>query len=153
MRGKAIINQDTTAGLLLVVVAVAGLLWSLRYGMGRPSLPGPGFAPFLIFLMLGALGLAIAARGRLATAQPLEKWHFRPLLLVLSGLVIFGLAVDRLGFLITGALLVALCGWAVPRREIAAYAFFGGLLLAGATAVFVLGLGVPMSLWPSISAK
>ena len=107
--------NDAITGATLAVLAVA-ILWHIQ---SFPAMPGqkfgPAWFPGLIAIGLAICGAALVRSGMRERSAwfALPQWtrERRPLVgivTVLAGLVFYVLAVDALGFHITGALLLAL---------------------------------------------
>ncbi|GAA0948056.1 tripartite tricarboxylate transporter TctB family protein [Pseudonocardia zijingensis] len=97
---------DAVVGLAVVGLGVAALLGSLALGVGSAAAPGPGTWPFLVSVVLVALGLGLLAlTGRTHDAERFT----RASVLVLAGLgtmVAFVAVVATIGFEIPSTLLV-----------------------------------------------
>lgn len=142
-------TKDFASGLLFALVGAAGLVWSLTYPMGTSRQMGPGYFPALVFGTVLLMGLVIAGKALRETAgEPLEAFVWRPLVVILGALTLFGLALERIGF-------VAACMGLVLIATAAGTTL--GLLqrLALAVAVtlfcwlvFILGLGLLIPTWP-----
>jgi putative tricarboxylic transport membrane protein len=118
--------SDTLAGLLILCFGIAVAVYARTF----PSIPGqnvgPGLFPTIIgagFTLCGAvLAFAGARQGRAASIQTAE-WVRRPrmvsnFLLVIVDLLFYLLAVDALGFLVTGVIFLSalLLAFNVARR-------------------------------------
>src|SRR4051794_11208040 len=95
-------------GIFLILVALVAfyLSWSLS-GNTEVGL-GPGYVPrMLAFIQLG-LGLLLIVDGFLEAGEPTERWHLRPLVLILASVAFFAVTIERLGFVIalTGLVLI-----------------------------------------------
>jgi hypothetical protein len=134
-------RDDQVTGAALAIVGLLVALQSWQYPMGSLSEPGPGYLPFAFGIALaGAGALAAAAGGR----SPVFRWrHFGDGpkgLAILGGLAFAGLALERLGYRITIAVLVLYYLGVVERRpwsatlvltlvvSIGTYYAFAGLL-------------------------
>lgn len=129
---------------------MAGTAWHMP--MGTANLPGPGFMPLAIGLLLAAVSLAVAARC-VATVAPAEKpapLGHRFIYVTFAALLGVAWLFERIGFLISiflfmFILLVALSSlnwWRAALGAAAAvaisYVFFG----------VVLGLNLPRTPLP-----
>jgi hypothetical protein len=135
--------------MILVAALSFYLAWPLdsfsSFGLG------PGYIPKALALLLVAFGVAILIHGFLGTEESVERWHLRPLLLVLGSIVFFGLTVEAFGLWVAviGLVLIASAahGEARPLESaalavgMAAFSFF----------VFIKGLGLTIPVWPSIA--
>jgi hypothetical protein len=143
--------KDLWAGVLFVVLGVGAMVVARRYPFGGPANMGPGFFPTLLGGLLALLGAATALRGLrfTLTREEAPAFHWRPLLVVLGAIVLFGLLLQPLGLALTSALLVLASRGAAPDfrwRE----AGVSALALTVFTAlVFVWGLRLPVPLWPA----
>ena len=75
---------------------------------------------------------------------------WRPLLTVLAGILVFGLALEPAGLAVAVAALVIVSGFADPElrfREALGIALF---LIVFSIGIFVSLLGLPLNLWPSL---
>ena len=146
-------------GLLFAVIArgIPGVSILPGYSMGTPARMGPAFFPFWLGVILVVLGLIIAITGIRAADSGeggrIPKFHWRPILLILGAVVMFGLILKWTGMLIAGFLLVLLSSTANPDgvkwRDVVLLAL--GLVIFCAL-VFVGGLKLPIPLCPPIEA-
>src|SRR6185436_14797086 len=98
-------------GLTFAIIArgVPGVSFLPGYAMGTPARMGPGFFPFYLGVILTLLGGMIAFTGlRVHEGDPgkVERFHWKPILYVLTSIVIFGLLLKIVGMLIAGLILV-----------------------------------------------
>ena len=141
---KLRLSTDLATGVLFVALGGFALLYGSRYAVGTPARMGPGYFPMLIGSSLVLVGAALVARALLVTGEALGAIRWRPLILVLGGVLGFGLLIDRAGLLAAGVLLIAAARLAdreVRPLETALLAI--GLTLATG-AVFLYGLGLPI---------
>ena len=146
-------------GLTFAVIArgVPGLSFLPGYSMGTPARMGPAFFPFWLGVMLTVLGLIIAITGiRAADAGEsgrVPRFHWRPILLILGSVVMFGLILKYTGMIIAGFLLVLVAGTANPegvKWRDNLFLAIGLVIFCGL--VFVGGLKLPIPLCPPIEA-
>jgi len=100
-------KRDLAGSAIWVILSITALAASLRLGVGALRNPGPGFIPFL-----ASLGLALCACLLLAFNLAAKKQAGRrengakdsargnPLI-VIAVLVLYGLALGKLGYLLT----------------------------------------------------
>ncbi len=106
---------DRALGLLAAILGAAVVLHARTF----PPMPGqpigPSFFPIVIgcgVIVLGAVLFAGARRRRSGPFVELDAWVRRPRMLVnfalvIASLLFYALAVDSLGFLVTGVLLLS----------------------------------------------
>jgi hypothetical protein len=146
-------RKDVLAGLLFVAVALAGLWLSRDYPIGTALRMGTGYVPRLLCWILLGLGVVVLMQGlreaqaaRLLSLDGAATW--RPVVFVTLSLVIFGLTIERLGLVVSILLLIAVGAVAArelrPLETLAAAA----VLIALSWAIFILGLGLTIPVWP-----
>jgi hypothetical protein len=146
-------RKDVLSGLLFVAVALFGLWLSRDYPIGTALRMGTGYVPRLLCWILLGLGIVILVMG-LREGQDERRVDFsdrsgwRPVIFVTASLVIFGLGLERLGLVISILLLIAVGAVAArglrPLETLAAAA----VLIVLSWAIFILGLGLTIPVWP-----
>jgi len=84
------------------------VVFSQRYDLGTAARMGPAFFPTMLGGLLLLLGIvtALKALATKSTAGQVDRFHFKPLLLVLGAVVAFGLLLRPGGLLVALAALV-----------------------------------------------
>ena len=145
-------------GLLFAGIAkgIPGIASLSGYSMGTPARMGPAFFPFWLGSLLFVLGLIIAIsglRGNANEGSRIPAFHWRPILIVLGSVILFGLILKWVGMLVAGFLLVIIASTANPEgvkwRDVILLAI--GLVVFCAV-VFVGGLKLPIPLCPPVEA-
>jgi Tripartite tricarboxylate transporter TctB family len=142
--------RDFWAGLLFVAAGVFAVVVARRYPFGTTAAMGPGYFPTVLGGLLVGLGVIVSGRS-LRPSKPLAALgaiRGRPLVLVLASVIVFGLALPRLGLAVAGILLVAVSRAAAPGFRWVEVLVFAAALTAFCAAVFLWGLEMPMTLWP-----
>jgi len=144
-------------GLLFLVIArgIPGLSFLPGYSMGTPARMGPGFFPFYLGALLFVLGIAIAImgmRGKEGPTSRVDKFHWRPILLVLGAVCLFGIILKAVGMLIAGWLLVMIASVGSYEFQWKRAAILGVILVIFCALTFVWGLKLPIPLCPDIES-
>ena len=133
---------------LAMALAVIGLglvvAWiGSSYEMGRVARMGPGFFPVALGGLLAVIGAVVALEvWRRETPQPVIR--YRPLVLILSGILAFALLVERAGLVPAVTALVVLSALAEPRvRPLTVLGVVVAMSLIGVF-LFIKGLAVPL---------
>jgi hypothetical protein len=139
--------RDFWAGAIYVALAAAVLWIGKDYPQGSSARMGPGYFPMALGAMLGVLGLISIGRSFVRPGISIGAFAFRPLVLVLGAIVLFGLLLPRAGVLIALPCLILIGALASrqSRPDAVTLASMTGLV-AFCIVVFVKGLGVPMPL-------
>lgn len=143
--------EDFWSGLMFAAAGAGFAIGALNYSMGSSVRPGPGYFPLGLGLLLGLIGIVIIGKSFLAAAgeAPLGPIRWRPLLIVVAAIVVFGLALPRLGMAATLPLLIVVISTASEQfrwREVLVNCI---VLTAGSWAVFIKGLQLTIPVWPA----
>jgi hypothetical protein len=141
-------GQDVAAGLMFTAFGALGLYLARDYPVGTALRMEPGYVPRLLCWGIIGVGALIALRGVLAGDSPLARWHWRPLLFVLSGLIVFRYMIEPVGLVGATFAIVLLGGFGSREVQIRDTVALAAGLAAGAVALFVYALGLPMRVWP-----
>ena len=146
-------RKNVLAGLMFIAVAALGLWLSRNYPVGTALRMSTGYVPRLLCWVLIGLGTIILIQGVMETSAeaPDDRGALRrlwPVLVVTASLVAFGLTLERLGLVLAIVLLVAIASLGARGLKLweALAAALG--LVAIAWTIFILGLGLPIPLWP-----
>jgi hypothetical protein len=142
------LNPDLLSGLFFISVGGIAIGVGASYRLGTPDDMGPGFFPVMLGVALLLLGIAVAVLSARQGGDALAAIKVRPIIVVLGAVVAFGVLIDRLGIVLTIGVIVALCtlaGWRTNIREQLILFLCLAVLVPG---VFVVGLNLPMPLWP-----
>ncbi|HET8585096.1 MAG TPA: tripartite tricarboxylate transporter TctB family protein [Casimicrobiaceae bacterium] len=140
--------KDFCAGALFIAIGIATILFGTRYALGSAARMGPGYFPRILGILLIVLGGILAVRALRSRGSRIAALRWRPALIVLGSVVLFGAIVRPLGVALSTVILIVVASAAShefrPRE-----AFVAGLLLAAmAVGVFVVGLQLQLPIWP-----
>ncbi len=148
MSGGTRIGQDVGAGLMFAGFGIAGLYIARDYPVGTALRMEPGYVPRLLCWSLIAVGAIIALRGLLTGDSPVARWHWRPLLLVLAGLIAFRYLIEPGGLVLATVVTVMLGAMGSREVRIGEAVLLAIGLAIGAIGLFVYALSLPMTIWP-----
>ena len=141
--------RDFWAGLMFIGFGLFFAVWAVtHYQMGSALRMGPAYFPAVLGGLLTLLGFAVLGQGMTLTGPKVNRFNFRPLLLVLAACIIFGYALKPIGLVGAIALLVvvsAFGGHEFKWKEVVVLVVLLALFSVG---VFVYGLSLPFPLWP-----
>ena len=142
------VNQDLVAGLMLIAFGVLGLFLGKAYPMGTSLRMGPGYLPTVLCWILVVLGAIVGGKGAAFGGLPLERWYFRPLIMVCLGLMTFAFLIEGVG--LPAAVMATVVVGAMGGMEfrLVEVIILGVVLAAAAVAIFIYGLGLPMPILP-----
>ena len=140
--------KDFYSGLIFIAFGVGAIAIGSNYALGTAARMGPGYFPRMLGILLIVLGAALALRALRVQGSPLPGWKWRPTLIVLGSVVLFGVIVNRVGLVLSTIILILLSSAASTEFR-PKEALISGVLLAGLTvAVFVIGLKLQLPIWP-----
>jgi hypothetical protein len=140
--------KDLVAGLLFIAAGIAAIAIAANYTLGTAARMGPGYFPRILGILLIVLGAILALRSFRLSGAPLPGWKWRPVLVVLGSVVVFGLIVTRAGLVLSTILLIAMASAASHEFRPKEAAISGLLLAVLAVGVFVIGLKLQIGIWP-----
>jgi len=126
----------------------AAVLFIARdYRFGSAMRMGPGFFPTVLGGILIAFGVCITAVGLRSGEKIQERLSIRALILLPLSLVLFGLLMQRAGFIPALVALIFMSAASGRRFHFPEVLMLTGVLAAAAVALFIWGLGLPYSLF------
>jgi hypothetical protein len=139
-------NRDVWAGLMLIGTGAAAVFIGRDYNFGTALRMGPGYFPSVLGGLLALFGLYLVAAGLRRNEKIEGSWSLRALIVLPLSLVLFGLLMERAGFV--PALMVLIVGSAAAGSE---FRLLEALVLAAgltafAVVLFIWGLGLPYPL-------
>jgi hypothetical protein len=146
MKPSILKNRDFWAGLFLIAIGAAAIFLARNYAFGTALRMGPGYFPIVLGALLVLFGIYILANG-LYNHEPIAGgWSLRALIILPLSLVLFGVLIDRAGFV--PAMIVLTFGSATASSEVrfVEALVFSIFLTVLCAAVFVWGLGLPYPL-------
>jgi len=146
MKMEFLNKKDFWAGMMMIGIGAAAMFIARDYRFGSALRMGPGFFPTILGGILIAFGVCIMALGLRSGEKIQDRLSLRALVLLPLSLVLFGLLMEKAGFL--PALAALVFGSAASGRE---FKFLEVLLLTAlltvaSAALFIWGLGLPYPL-------
>jgi hypothetical protein len=141
--------KDVASGLLLIGVAVVGLWLNQDHTLGTARRMGPGYMPMLVFWLQMGLGALVLAIGLFNGPDPLERWAWRELVLVLAAMCVFGLLLEKGGLFLTIAVTVLVASLADRTHRPLGVLGLILFLIALCWFVFIRELDIRVNIWPT----
>jgi Tripartite tricarboxylate transporter TctB family len=139
--------QDLGAGVVFVLIGVAGLYFGRELAFGTAARMGPGYFPTLLSILILAIGIIVGIRGLTAEGPPIEPVQLRPIAMIIAAILIFGVLIDVVGLALTALLLTVFAAYARREVKLTETILLGAGLAAFTVVVFVYLLGQPLSAW------
>ena len=123
--------------------------------MGAAARPGPGYFPLIlssIMVLLGAIVLFKSLTVETADGDPVGAFAWRPLIVIVLAITVFGLLLPRLGMLITLPILICLISLAGDEFKWKGVLVAAAVLTAASYLIFIVGLKLTIPVLPSFMA-
>lgn len=141
--------KDFWSGVMFIGFGLFFAIWALtNYQMGSAVRMGPGYFPAVLGGLLALIGVAVLVPSLTVEGPPVQRFHFRPLLCVSIGCVLYGYLMKPAGLIGATAALVfvsALGGHEFKWKEVTI--LFVALVIFSIL-VFVKGLTLPFPVCP-----
>ena len=144
-------QRDFWSGLMFLVVGVAFAWGATEYSFGSSARPGPGYFPFGLGIVLAVLGSFVLFKALTLESEggdPVGAIAWRPLLVIVAAVAVFGVALPRLGLACTLPSLITLSSLAGDEFRWRDVLISSVVLTVGSWALFILGLKLTIPLWP-----
>jgi hypothetical protein len=144
-------QRDFWSGLMFVVVGLAFSWGATAYSFGSSARPGPGYFPFGLGLLLAVLGAIVLFKALTIETEggdPIGAVAWRPLLIIVGAVVVFGIALPRLGMYIALPLLVIMSAFAGDEFHWKDAVINAVVLTVFSWVIFIYGLKLTIPLLP-----
>ncbi|SHM68058.1 tripartite tricarboxylate transporter TctB family protein [Rhizobacter sp. OV335] len=144
-------QRDFWSGLMFVVVGVVFAVGATNYSMGTSARPGPGYFPLILSVLMALLGAFVLFKSltiEVEGGDPIGAIAWRPLLVIVAAIAVFGAALPRLGLVITVPILILMTSLAGDEFKWKGVLATAVVLTVGSWAIFVLGLKLVIPMWP-----
>ncbi len=134
-----------------MLFGAAAFCCAAEYNIGSAAKMGPGYFPFVLGALLAALGVTLLLRSVFWTKGYQEEpaFHLKPLVLVLSSVVLFGLLLRPLGLLVSTTLLVVVSSMASHEFRWKESLLNAAVLIVVVLLIFVYCLDFQVPIWPA----
>lgn len=140
--------QDFGAGLMFIAFGVAAVVIGSNYPIGTAARMGPGYFPRILGILLIVFGIVLVGRGFKLKGERISQIVPKPFVVILGSLLLFALALPRLGLIFSTIMLIVL-------SSVASHEFrwkesvVSGIILAGfCYLAFSVGLKLQFPIWP-----
>jgi hypothetical protein len=146
-------QRDFWSGLMFIVVGVSFAWGALNYSFGSSARPGPAYFPFGLGLLLALLGSMVLFKALTVESDdgdPIGAFAWKPLLVIVASVALFGLLLPRLGMVIALPLLVLGSSLAGDEFRLKDALLNAAVLTLGSWVIFIWGLHLTIPLWPTV---
>jgi hypothetical protein len=145
-------QKDFWSGLMFVATGLGFAAGATNYSFGSSARPGPGYFPFGLGVLLAVLGAVVLFKSLTIETEggdPVGAIPWKPLGLIVLGVVAFGLALPRLGMILSLPLLIMIASLAGDEFSLKEVIVNIVVLTLGSWLIFIKGLNLVIPLWPT----
>ena len=144
-------QKDFWSGLMFIVIGIAFAWGAMSYNFGSSARPGPGFFPFGLGVLMAILGATVLFKALVIETEDGEligPWAFRPLLIVMASVALFGFTLPLLGMAVALPILIVMVSLAGDEFHWKDAIISVLVLTVGSWFIFLYGLKLVIPLWP-----
>ncbi len=153
-------QKDFFAGLVYLGVGIAFAIGATNYTIGDGARMGPGYFPLLLGIILALIGAVVSFKAMVIETpdgDPIGKWAWKPLVLIILANFVFGillggipsLGIPAMGMIAAIYALTIIAAKAGKEFKWSEVLILGTLLSIGSWVAFVWGLKLQFQVWPS----
>ena len=145
-------QRDFWSGLMFIVVGVVFAIGARNYSLGSSARPGPGYFPLMLSVIMAVLGAVVLFKALTIETEGGDRIGdiaWRPLLVIVVAILVFGATITWLGMVIAVPILIAISSLAGDEfhwRDVIINAI---VLTIASWLIFIVGLKLTIPMWPS----
>jgi hypothetical protein len=136
---------------MFVATGVVFAIGATNYSMGTSAKPGAGYFPLILSVLMAILGAIVLFKSLTIETEggdPIGGIAWRPLLVIVISITVFGLALPRLGMFVTIPLLIVMVSFAGDEFSWKGVLLSSAILTLGSWVIFIWGLNLTIPLKP-----
>jgi hypothetical protein len=144
-------QRDFWSGMLFLVAGLAFAWGSTEYSFGSSARPGPAYFPFGLGVLLALLGSLVLFKALTIESEGgdlIGDIAWKPLLIIVAAIVVFGLMLPRFGMIITLPVLITMSALAGDEFHWRDALISSVILTFGCWVMFIWGLKLVIPVWP-----
>jgi putative tricarboxylic transport membrane protein len=141
-------SKDFATGLLFLAIGIGVFYIGSTYNMGTAQRPGTGVLPRILAWCLMGSGLLLCIQAMVQEGPKLDAWAWRPLIMITLATIAFALLIDSAGLVIAMIVTMTLAALGTHETRWIEFGLFSLLMLAIGIGIFILGLGMPIKVFP-----
>ena len=140
-------NKDFLAGLMFIGIGSTAMIMARDYPFGSALRMGPGYFPSVLGGILIAFGLWTLVIGLIRQEPVKRTWSVRALIILPLTALVFGIMMEKAGFVPALLLLALMSATASPKFRIVEQGVLAIGLTVLSVGLFIYGLGLPYPLF------
>jgi hypothetical protein len=145
-------ERDFWSGLMFLVVGIVFAVGATNYSMGSSARPGPGYFPLMLSIILAIIGAVVLFKSLTIETEggdPIGNIAWKPLLVIVASITVFGALLPRLGMIVTIPILIIMVSFAGDEIKWKGTITAAVVLTFFSWLIFVAGLKLTIPLWPT----
>jgi hypothetical protein len=145
-------QRDFWSGLMFVATGIVFAVGATNYSLGTSARPGPGFFPLILSVIMAILGAIVLFKSLTIESEggdPIGAIAWRPLIVIVASIAVFGAALPRLGMVVTVPILIVMTSFAGDEFHWKGVIANAIVLTFGSWVIFVWGLKLTIPMWPT----
>lgn len=145
-------QRDFVSGLMFIAVGVVFAVGATNYSMGSSAKPGAGYFPLILSVILAILGAVVTFKSLTIETEggdPIGSIAWRPLIVIVIAIAVFGLCINRLGLAVSVPILILITSLAGDEFKWVGVILNAIVLTVFSWLIFVYGLKLTIPMWPT----
>jgi putative tricarboxylic transport membrane protein len=140
-------NKRFLSGLMFLGIGGVAIFMAQDYPMGSALRMGPGYFPIVLGGLMGLFGIYELILGVMKSDPVKGNWSIRALLILPLAAVIFGIMMEKLGFVPALIALIFVSAAASKEFKFLEVLISAVIITIASVGVFIYGLGLPYPLF------
>ena len=144
-------QRDFFSGLMFIVVGIVFAVGATNYSMGSSAKPGAGYFPLILSVLMAILGAVVLFKSLTIETEggdPIGDIAWRPLVVIVVAITVFGLSINRLGLVVSVPILILITSLAGDEFKWLGVVVNAIVLTVFSWLIFVYGLKLTIPMWP-----
>jgi hypothetical protein len=144
-------QKDFWSGLMFLLMGAGFAIGATNYSMGTSARPGAGYFPLGLGVLTAVLGAIILFKSltiETEGGEPIGHIAWRPLIVIVLTINVFGLLLPRLGMIVSIPILIVMTSLASEEFRWRGVLISAVVLTGFSWLIFIAGLKLTIPLWP-----
>jgi len=148
-------QRDFWSGMVFLVVGIVFAVGARNYSLGTSARPGPGYLPLMLSVIMAILGAIVIFKALTIETEggdPIGHVAWRPLIIIVAAISVFGITITWLGMIISIPILILISSFAGDEFHWRDVLINSIVLTVASWLIFIVGLKLTIPMWPSFIA-
>ncbi|WP_280152533.1 tripartite tricarboxylate transporter TctB family protein [Piscinibacter sp. XHJ-5] len=145
-------ERDFWSGVMFVATGIGFAVGASNYSLGSSARPGPGYFPLMLSVIMAILGAIVLFKSLTIETEggdPVGAFAWKPLIVIVAAIAVFGLTITRLGMIISIPILITIASYAGEEFHWRDVLINSVVLTVASWLIFIVGLKLTIPVWPS----